>query len=64
MLIMTVRELARPVARGKATDGQSGIADAPVPIQDHLAYALHEVMKSSGDQWKVKKWHNRRSSGI
>lgn len=51
-------------AHSVQADGLSGITDKPLPMQDHLAYALYKVMKNSGESWKVEKGCNRRSSGV
>ncbi|GHH81378.1 hypothetical protein [Streptomyces capitiformicae] len=45
-------DVARPL-RGQPSvkaDGYSGIADVSPTIQDHLARALHKVLKNNSDQ--------------
>lgn len=45
-------------------DGCSGFPDVPSTIQDHLARALHKVLKNNSDQWRAVKVGIRRSSGM
>lgn len=46
------------------SDGPSGCSAAPSWMQDHLAPALHKVLKIYRDQWRVVKVGIRRSDGI